>query len=245
MKDLIKETVSKIKRQGIIPEPRWKYLLKKYVLWGLFLAVVIMGAISLSIAVETLGQLDWDLYRFAHQSALSYSLTLLPYFWIIIIGIFLALAFFDLRKTETGYRYGWLKMSLISIGGIIAVGFLFFLVGLGGKFNTLLARDVSYYGKHLMMTKEKQWMQPHSGFLSGTLTVVSGDRLEIIDLNGQKWNVILDEKTIVRPTVRLARGEMIKIIGAKKDVDNFQAIEIRPWMGRGMMMNGSGRGMMK
>lgn len=251
MKDLIKDTVAKIKKQGIAPEPRWRYLLKKYGLWSLFLAVIFLGASSLSIAFEMLWQLDWDLYRFAHQSALIYSLKLIPYFWIILIGAFLVLAFFDLRKTETGYRFGWLKMSVVSIGGIIALSFVFSSVGLGEKLNTILAKDMPYYGRHMMMTKEKQWMQPENGFLAGTLTVIADKELEIIDLNGRKWKVFLDEKTFIRPAAKLAKGEMVKIIGYEGVGNNagnspsyFQAIEIRPWMGPGMM-GGSGRGMMR
>ncbi len=241
MKDLIKETIEKIKDQGIAPEPRWKYLVKKYGMWAVFGVIILLGAISFSIAFNLLSQLDWDLYRFAHQSAVLYSLSLLPYFWIVTIGILLALAFFDLRKTETGYKYSWLKMSLVSIGGIIVIGFVFFLIGLGGKLNAFLIKDIPYYGQHMMMTKESQWMQPNSGFLSGTLTIISNGKLEINDLNGQKWNVILDEKTLIRPAVNIAKGEMIKIIGSKKDANNFEALEIRPWMGQGMM-NGSGAG---
>ncbi|MDD5396443.1 MAG: hypothetical protein PHW24_00090 [Candidatus Moranbacteria bacterium] len=241
MKDLIKETIEKIKDQGIAPEPRWKYLVKKYGMWCVFGIAVFFGSISFSVAFDMLRQLDWDLYRFAHQSAIVYSLSLLPYFWIVLIGIFLTLAFFDLRKTETGYKYGWLKMSLASIGGIVAIGFVFSSVGLGGKFNDTLARDIPYYGQHMMITKESQWMQPENGFLSGTLTAISDGKLEINDLNGQKWNVVLSGKTLIRPAVNVAKGEMIKIIGSKKNANDFEALEIRPWMGQGMM-NGSGIG---
>lgn len=242
MKDLIQATVEKIKQQNVVPESRWKYLVRRYVVWLVFVAIILFGAISFSIAFDMLGQLDWDLYRFTKQSALIYSLSLLPYFWIILIGTFLGLAFFDLRKTETGYRYGWLKMSLASIGGIILLGAVFSLVGFGGKINSFLAKDVPYYGEHLMMTKEKQWMQPESGFLAGTLTAISVNRLEIRDLNEQAWQVDLDEETTLRPAVVIAKGEMIKIIGIKKNSNNFKAVEIRPWAGQGMK-NGAGKGM--
>lgn len=256
MKDLIKETIEKIKIRGISPEPRWRYLVKKYGIWVSFGVIIFLGAVSFSTALNLLSQLDWDLYRFVHRSAILYSLSLLPYFWIVLIVAFLALAFFDLRKTETGYKYGWLKMSLLSIGGMIALGLSFFFIGLGGKFNALLSRDIPYYGQHMMMTKERQWSKPDSGFLSGTLIVISDDKLEINDLNGKKWNVILDDKTLIKPAVNVAKGEMIKIIGIKKDANNFYAIEIRPWMRQGMMNgqglrggkmmnNGSGSGMMR
>jgi hypothetical protein len=241
MENLIKKTLGEIKKQKIKPAPRWQYLLRKYALWLGFGAMIFLGAISFSVAFEMLNQLDWDLYRFAHQSAILYSLSLLPYFWLIFIGIFLVLAFFDLRKTETGYKYGWLKMSVFSIGGIILLGWFFSLVGLGGKLNTILAKDLPYYGQHLIMTKEKQWMQPAAGFLAGKIETASADKLEISDLNGQKWSVLLDEKTLTKPAVRFLIGERLKIIGSRKEVNVFQALEIRPWSGQGMG-NGSGGG---
>lgn len=246
MKDLIKETVGKIKERKIRPQPRWKYLLKKYGVWFAFGVMVVMGAISFSVAFDLLSQLDWDLHRFLNRSAIIYSLSLLPYFWLILIGAFLMLAFFDLRKTETGYRYSWLKISLVSIGGIFALGFVFFLIGLGGQFNNVLVKDIPYYGKHMIMTKQSQWMQPSRGFLAGSLNTISNNKLEVTDLDGNKWNIILDEKTLIRPAVNMRQGERIKIIGIRKDVNNFQAIEIRPWMGQGMMnglVKGKGGGM--
>lgn len=244
MKNLISETVEKIKKQGITPEPRWKYLVKKYGIWLGFFVTIFLGAISFSIAFDALRQLDWDLYRFAHQNALSYSLKLLPYFWLVFIGMFLVLAFFDLRKTETGYRYGWLKISLASIGGIIAIGFIFSLINLGAGFNSVLTRNMPYYGQHMMMTKQSQWSNPTGGFLAGSIVTVSVDTLEIVDLGGQKWLILLDEKTLTRPMAKIAQNEMIKIIGRQKDQNTFQAIEIRPWMGQGMM-NGNGKNMMR
>jgi len=245
MKDLIEKTLREIKKQKIKPAPRWQYLLRKYALWLGFGAMIFLGAISFSVAFEMLNQLDWDLYRFAHQSAILYLLSLLPYFWLIFIGIFLVLAFFDLRKTETGYKYGWLKMSVLSIGGIILLGWFFSLVGLGGKLNTILAKDLPYYGQHLMVTKESQWMNPEKGFLAGTIVLSSESNLQFADLNGKSWNVSLSKETLIRPMANMSQGQMIKIIGTKADSSNFVAIEVRPWMGSGMgagQRNGMGTG---
>jgi len=246
MKNIIQDTLEKIKSRGVTPEPRWKYIIKKYTLWSAFAVVAILGALSFSIASNSLLQLDWDLYRFSNQNALIYTLSLLPYFWIIIIGAFLILTFFELRKTEKGYRFSWLRLSLISIGSVIIFGFIFFLTGLGRNFNSLLTRNVPYYGQHMMVTKETQWTQPENGFLSGSLTYVSKNTLEITDLNNKDWDILLDKNTLVRPSVTIVKGETIKIIGTKKSNSSFQATEIRPWVGRGMMRSiGEGQGMMR
>ncbi len=257
MKNIIDGTIAKIKLQGIVPVPRWKYLMKKYGIWSIFFLIVLLGSISFSVAFDMLRQLDWDLYRFAHQNAFVYALSLLPYFWIAVIVIFLVLSFFDLRKTDNGYKYGLLKMLLMPIGIMIMTGLLFTWLGVGGQLHARIAKDVPYYGQHMMMTKESQWMQPDKGFLSGSLTTVYTHNLEMIDLNGKAWNIILDEKTLIKSAAVIEPGEKIKVIGSKKDAENFHAVEIRPWRGHGMlnsnvgqdrgnrMMNGSGGGKMR
>lgn len=256
MKNVIIETIKKINSQNIKPDPRWKYLIKKYLKWLIFFVIVIMGAISLSVTYDILTQLDWDLYRFMHQSPLVYSLSLLPYLWLVLIAIFFGVSFFDLRKTENGYKYSWIKMSFIAASSVIFFGFIFSVIGFGGIFNRMIAKDIPYYGQHMITTKQNQWMQPQSGLLAGTIISVSENKIFLNDLNGKNWQINTNEKTLIRPRAQIAQGEMIKIIGSQGDRNNFQAIEVRPWIGMGMtkgqnqrqdnrMMNFGGSGMLR
>ncbi|HBB36816.1 MAG: hypothetical protein UX02_C0003G0015 [Candidatus Moranbacteria bacterium GW2011_GWC1_45_18] len=242
MKNLIQDTIEKIKEQRISPEPKWKYLVKKYFLWALFAAVLILAAISFSAAYDNANNLDWDLYRFIHQSRFLYILSILPYFWIILIAIFLIAAFFEIRKTETGYRYSWSRILLIIAGGIAVFGGFISLLGFGGKLNSKLVKEVPFYSQHMMVTKESQWMQPSRGFLAGTITYVSENKIGIKDLNSDDWNINIDDNTLVKPSVNISREEMIKIIGTKTDENNFKAKEIRPWTGKGERKGSNGQG---
>lgn len=254
MKNLIQDTLKKIETQHIAPEPRWRCSIRKYGLWMIFWVVLILGAISFSVAFDNSSNLDWDLYQFMHQSQLAYFLSVVPYFWIILIAIFSIVAFFEIRRTETGYRYSWLKIFMITFGGILMLWVFMFFLGFGGKFNSLLKDEVPFYGRHMVVTKESQWMQPAKGFLAGTIISASEKKLEINDLDGNDWNIDIDDKTLIKPSVDIYPEETIKIIGTKVDEDNFKAEEIRPWVGRGMgngrngkMMDGGGNrgGMMQ
>lgn len=234
MKNLIEDTIKKIEKQHIAPEPGWKYLIKKYGLWLLFTIILILEAFSFSVVFDNAKSLDWDLYLFLHQGRFSYFLSILPYFWIFLIAIFLAAAFFEIRKTETGYRYSWPKILLITLGGIAVLGSFVSFFGFGGRLNSKLTEEVPFYSRHMMVTKESQWMQPAKGFLAGTIISVAKNKLEIEDLNDKSWNISIDEKTSIKPSVNISQNEMIKIIGEKKDGGDFKAQEIRPWAGRGM-----------
>jgi hypothetical protein len=234
MKNLIQDTIDKIERQHITPEPGWKYLMKNYSLWLLFAIVSILAALSFSVVFDNAENLDWDLYQFMHQGRFSYFLSIIPYFWITLVVAFLVAALFEIRKTETGYRYSWSKILLITMGSIAIFGLFVSFLGFGGKLNSKLNKEIPFYRQHMMITKESQWMQPSKGFLAGTIISVAKNKLEIKDLNDKRWDVSIDDKTLIRPSANIYQNEMIKIIGEKKGEDNFKAQEIRPWTGKGM-----------
>jgi len=240
MKNLIQDTLNKIKKEHIAPEPRWKFLARKFGAWAALGLIVLLGAVSISVVYYLLSQLDWDMPEFMHQNIFIYGLSVFPYFWSILLGIFIVAAFLSVRKTETGYRFGGLKIISLTIAGIFIIGFIMSAIGFDARFNRVMMRDVPYYAQHTI-TKETQWMQPEKGFLAGTIRSVSGDELAINDLNGLDWDVQLDNETLVRPSADISQGQMIKIIGTKNGAHNFRANEIRPWMGQGTMGSGQYR----
>ena len=245
MEDLIKKTIEKIRDQRISPDPRWKFLAKKYALWIIFAAILVMAAVSFSVALHNAGDLDWDLYHFMPENRWVYFISIFPYFWAILIVIFLIAAFFEIRRTETGYRYSRFGILAITVGGILTLGISMTVLGFGGNFHSALSENFPVYSRHMMVTKESQWMRPEKGFLAGTIISADSQELEIKDLDGADWNIQIDEKTLIRPAADISREETIKIIGKKQDANSFQADEIRPWVGKGMMgsANNSQRGM--
>jgi len=234
MKNLIQDTLNRIKTEHLAPDPKWKFLLRKFGSWSLVVFVIILGALAISVVYYLLSQLDWDLYGFIHQNVFIYALSVMPYFWFILLGLFVAAAFFGVRETERGYRFGWLKIIMVIIVGISMVGFLMSRIGWGGRFNGMMMHGMPFYAQSVA-TKERQWMQPEQGFLAGTINDISGNLISLNDLNGNRWNVQMNEKTLVRPIADVSAGQMIKIIGTKQSAQNFTATEIRPWIGRGMM----------
>jgi tryptophan-rich sensory protein len=240
MKDIIKNTIGRIKKGNIRPEPRWKYLAKKYSVWMFFLIVAFIGAVALAVGYFVASQLDWDLYRAAHRNPFFYFFSILPHIWIILFISLAFLAFFNLRKTENGYRYNFSKIILAVLGSLLAFGFLMTLFGFGGKISASITRGFPGYGK-LVTTKESQWSQPEKGFLAGTINSVSENSLDLQDLAGKEWQIDYDKNTDIRPSVTLESGEMIKTIGQKENERIFRASEIRPWQGRGKMSAGNGK----
>ena len=237
MKNLIQDTIEKIKKQHIAPEPKWKFSVRKYSIWLLFFLTLLLGAASLSVAYHLVSGLDWDLYSFMHKSRINYALSIFPYFWLILIILFFSIAFLDIRKTESGYRYSWTKIILLSAGGIFTIAILITIFNFGGRVHPMVQKNFPYYARHMLITKEAQWMQPEKGLLAGEIISRSEREINIEDLTSKNWTILINEKTLLRPSANLSPGETIKIIGARQGENSFEAQEIRPWFGqRGMMM---------
>jgi hypothetical protein len=246
MKSIIADTIEKIKEENIRPESRWKYLAKKYSVWLSFFVVAFVGAAAFSAADFLVSQLDWDVYPAMHRGSIFFFLSFLPYFWIVPIVVLAILAFFSLRRTENGYRYNFLKITLVVLGSLIVLGSALASFGFGRKMNGAAIREFPGYGQ-LVTTKESQWSQPEIGLLAGTVNGISKNSIDLRDFSGKEWQVAYDENTIVRPAVDFESGEMIKTIGQKTGGQTFKASEIRPWQGNGQMkkkngqMNGRGK----
>lgn len=234
MKNLIKDTIGKIKKQQIAPESKWRFLVARYGAWVLFGLVAFFGAGALSVAYYIVTNLDWDLYHFGQRGFFLYTFSILPHFWFILVAILLVVAFLDIRKSEMGYRFNWLKILLTSLGIILLAGMIMSWVGFGHRLNSVMVDKMPYYGRHMVVSKEAQWMRPEQGFLAGRIISVGEQELEIEDLDGGKWKIQANIQTLIGLVVRLEKGEIIKIIGVKQGQGIFEASEIRPWVGMGM-----------
>jgi hypothetical protein len=237
MKNLIESTISKIKKEHIQPEPKWKFLLKKYGTWLLVTVVIFFGAISIATSATILSELDWDLYRFLHQSMFIFTLSSLPYFWLILLGIFFVVAYFEIRKTENGYKFSLGKILAIIFFGIIVVGAIFSFGGWGRNFNRMM-KGMPMYNQSIM-DKENQWMRPDQGLLTGTISSSSAESIKLTDLRNNNWEIEIGKQTFISPRANIIVGEKIKIIGKKQSQNSFIANEIRPWIGA-MEMGGGG-----
>jgi hypothetical protein len=244
MKDLIANTLEKIKNEHIRPEAKWKYILKKYAFWLIFGLFLALGVVSFATAIAIIFNLDWNLYAFCSKNSLIYNFSILPYFWLILILFFLGLAFWDIRISENGYRFNRIKI-LFSLAGalfLLAIGISFF--GLGEKVDQTLRKKMPYYAKHLTITKEAQWSQPEKGFLAGTISSVNEKEIKLIDSNGNLWKISITEDTFIKPSASLVKNEKIKVIGSLENSETFHAKEIRTWGSRGNRQTSERNGLM-
>jgi len=234
-----KSIIDKIKEKNIRQKPKWHFELRNIFIWGTFIVGVLIGAISFSIILFTIQQVDFSLVTHLSHSKLELFLGLLPFFWIIGLLIFLTVAIFAFQRSERGYKLTWFRLLGISMAFSILLGTLFFIAGGSQGLEMAFASKVSSY-ESIQQKKMKIWMKPEEGFLSGTIENVVGDTIYLIDFNNTKWNVDYGN-AFIAPIVSLEKGEQVKLVGQMTQNNNFQAKDVRPWDG----MKGQRKGQRK
>lgn len=225
----------KIKEDKIAPKPRWHFLLKDYVVLAAGALALLIGAAAVSVMIYLLKNNGWELREETHKSVIEFFLLTLPYFWIIFLGIFVFILYYNLKHTKKGYRY---PVWLIALAGVLAsiiLGSVFYLFGLGKKIDNILGRSAPLYEK-VMNRQLSFWFNPKEGRLAGIIAsqVVDGN-FYIVDLDGNAWQILIRGAS-ADPHFPdfLKAGEPVNLIGQIIKDNKFRADFIRPLVpGRG------------
>lgn len=202
-----------IDEKKIKPIPRWEFVSRD---WSLRL-VVTVGLVGLAVAS---GLMWWGLKEEMIDA------------WRWLLGVIIsgALAVLIWRQSKRAYliEMKWVIGALV-VGGLI-IGGLIYQSGLAARIDNDLEGKVPYY-RQLVPLKAKRWNNPVEGRLAGKINKIMTDkRLELIDFNGEVWEVDFGA-SLIRGRVKLMAGEEIKLFGQIKN-EVFEANEIRPWVGR-------------
>ena len=235
MKNSLK-LLEKIKSRNINPTARWKFILQNTFSWGAFFISVILGGLAFSVIIFSFSQEEVILFSHFSHSKIEFFLGILPFLWIIFVFLFFIFSYFLLRHTKRGYRYPLFIVLGGSISISILVGIVLFFNGGAEKFEKIFSQKIHLY-EGIDEKKEKFWISPEKGFLSGQIISLNINdeeseerRLEIRDFQGNEWRILYKENS-VRQKVLLEKNEKIKIIGETTAENIFSAKEIRPWNG--------------
>jgi hypothetical protein len=229
MKDLSKNILAEIKQQEIKPIPRWRFILKNYGIWMAFGLLIILGSLSVSVIIFMFTDHDWNLYSYFNKSLWESILLAIPYFWFILMVGFLAFAYYDLRRTKSGYKLNFIKIGSINILASILLGALFFYSGLGLKIDQIFANNVPFYQSIHQFAGPRVWQNPENGLLVGEITNIENDgNFEIRDLNNQNW-LVKCLNCLLNANIVNQQGMLVKLVGKISGNQIFDASELRPW----------------
>lgn len=230
MSNLSKSIIGKIKKEKVKPTPKWVFLFKHSVVWGLFTVSVLLGSIAVSIIFFQYRDATGDLYGKIGCGVSEFILLALPYFWIVLMIAFLALAYYHFRHTQKGYRYNVFAIIGLSLFISIVLGSVLHAIGFSEKLENLF-QEIPHYEK-LHFGKRMLWQKPNAGRLAGAIIQIEDDKVLILqDFNKNVWWVET-ENAQKHPAVILEKGERIRSIGERLEDGYFRADIIAPWRKR-------------
>ncbi len=224
--------IETIKKNKIKPKPKWLFNLSNISVWVIYFLFVLIGAISFSIILFAIQQTDFELLSHIGHSKLELFLSILPFFWLVLLIIFIFGSLYAIYYSQKGYKFTFSKLIAINVGLSIIIGTAFFIGGGAAWFENAFAIRTGFY-ESIQKRKEKIWQNPDKGNLAGVIYKVKNEILEFNDFDKNKWTIYIDS-AFVANAVSLEKGEKIKITGFKIDDKTFKAKEIYPWGGKEM-----------
>lgn len=227
MSILSKTIIGKIKKGQVKPTPKWVFLFKRSFVWGLFVTSVLFGSIAIGIIFFQIRDAGWEIYNQMKDGWAEFILLALPYFWLLLMVLFLALAYYHFRHTKTGYRYNVFAIIGLSLVVSLVFGSVLYATGFSGRLEAFF-QEIPHYEK-LHIGKRMLWQRPEKGFLSGTIIqVTEGEILILQDFQEHAWWVDITRARI-HPEVILQEAEKIKMLGKPEEGGYFIAEMISPW----------------
>jgi len=231
-KEITSQVLEKIKKEDIRPEAKWKFLLKDYFVWGLFVSSIIIGALAVAVIIFGIKISDWDMYDRLAGGPIKFLIMTLSYFWLLIFVAFILVAYYNLKHTKKGYKYSIFTVISISLLATLLLGGFTYSVGLGEKLENNLVKRAHFY-KGVEHKRQKMWNRAEEGFLSGRILEVREGGFDLEDVKRARWQ-ILTEKADIMPMVILKDGNRIRIWGEKVNSSTFKAHKIIPWQKPGL-----------
>src|SRR3989339_953679 len=226
-KDISQEILDKIKE--VKPKPRWQFLLNDYLIWFLASFSLIVSSLAFAVVLYMLVDNDWDVYTRISNSLLEFVFLTFPYFWLIFLGGFILITYYNFRHTKNGYKYPLSKIFLASFLINILLGTFLYNVGVGQAIDNAVAKRVPFY-KEFINKRKHIWSRIDDGLLGGVVTAIEEEYILIKDIEGNVWT-IKHFNTTTPEFVRLQLGQPVRIIGQKIDSQNFEMFIMLPMRG--------------
>ena len=183
---------------------------------------------SISVIIRIISGAEWDVVRRAGGGHIKSFMLVLPYIWLVLLGLIMFVANKLFIKTKKGYRYKPVFVVMVSIFISLVLGVALYFVGAGHAVERGLMQNIGPYAKW-QQKRDSMLVEPGRGVLVGKVIQISpGVNLIVIDFKSTKWTVDTTKakfKNDFKPQIDLSVG----VLGKKISKDIFEADRILPW----------------
>ncbi len=191
-KSLKDSILNQIEKDNIKPRSKWYFFGKNLAFWGFFVTAIIFGSISFAVILFALQTTDFDILDYLHDSeGLSQLLVLMPFVWVLIIGMAIGMGIWGLKHTKKGYRIALVTLVGTNILGSIFFGSLVYGAGGGEVIEEVLEEKFSFY-EGTRKKHQRFWGRPEdTGRLAGMITEIDEENkhLTLTDPHGKSWEI--------------------------------------------------------
>ena len=143
MDNFSENIIKEIEARGIVPKPRWYFLVSRGSFWLLAICSVAIGAIAFAVAVFVF--LDNDGISAVGEALIIDVAQSIPFIWLFVLALFSACAYFGFRHTRTGYRYATSLVVLAVIVMSIVLGIVLDEFDFGQRVHRYLLTHTPLY----------------------------------------------------------------------------------------------------
>lgn len=236
MTTLSDNILNTIKGKNLKPKPRWHFIVRQVLIWFTALLSVVIGSFTFSVILFRMVNNDWEILTFINRSPFMHVFSTLPYIWILLLVLFVGLAYYNARHTKGAYKYQGYWFVIGSVILSLAIGGMLYAVGIGPLVHGVAQRLPVM--RDLMHDREELWLTPENGLLAGEVTdILSGVGIyTVTDFNEGVWIIVPADDYMESPFFTIEEGVLIRMTGSVLDEDHFEAQRIMPYhMGPGMM----------
>ena len=209
--------LARIKTQHLHPVPRWHFVLRQALVWGLVVLSVVVAATTFGTMLAGLIGAEWALAPRWPGQELGFVFDIVHGLWIgaFVVAVIGAVLFF--RLTRRGYRSGLAIVSSVLVLTSIITGALLLPTSLPGHLQDL---HNAYFPQTLPVALLNN---PAEGRLLGEILEVNdeGDTASFRDATGKLWTLwIFDEQPV-------PLFEEVRVFGEEIDEGIFAALAVR------------------
>ncbi len=221
-KNLSQKVLETIKNKHIKPKPRWEFLLKNSAIWTVFVLSILVGSLASSVIIFLLRHDPSATALAAHP--LKDLMLKIPYFWIVILVIFLLIAFYNAKHTKRGYRYNSYLIIIISILVSFILGVGIYVTRGAEKIEDSFYKKIPAY-RQITDQRGKMFIDPQAGRLAGHIIDIKDNTIQIQCCYDQVWKIVLLDDAYID----LELGMRVRLLGEQISDNQFQATDILPW----------------
>jgi hypothetical protein len=228
-----KGVMSRIECGEVCPRSKTFFATRECAVWALWAVSVVVGALAVAVTFFVFTHRQYALYEATHDTFFTFMVDVLPLLWIVVFGVMVLVAVYNLRHTKKGYKYPLWQIFGSSMVLSLAGGAALHLFGLGYSTDHMLGERMNMYNSQEKL-EQKMWQNPEEGRLLGRFEgplPPPSTMMMFKDVSGEQWQVNVNELSLGEQEL-IERQENVRLLGriSDEDIKIFYSCGAFPWM---------------